>query len=297
MNMNVNEVKANISENMNWFEIGYEMVQNFIKNNHFENYGYCECMNELLSNDERLLFITLMKKLVGQVNNGGFAQYFYNGYASFDKKDDGDLSAHESLIELYKKYVPKNEKTEKLFAIMNNFMDDICRDSCDCCDGTGYYHEEIECDCHGEDEDCSYCGGTGYIEDEGKCCECNGTGELNSYSYQGNDDEKFYDIFDSEMEQIFKDLFLNWLNHWEDNCVLNQWKDNCILNDNENKIVKPKLKLIGTDGNAFSIIAKLSDCLRHNGYNAEQVKAIQKECMSGDYNNVIATACKYCEVY
>ena len=27
------------------------------------------------------------------------------------------------------------------------------------------------------------------------------------------------------------------------------------------------------------------------------LKEIQKECMSSDYNNVIATACKYCDVY
>lgn len=292
--MNVNEVKANIAENMDWFEIGYEMVQNFIKENHLENYGYCEFMNELLNHDERLLFITLMKNLVSQVNNGGFAQYFFNGYASFDKKDDGDLSAHESLIELYKKYVPKNEKTEKLLTILNDFINNICKDSCDCCDGTGYVSLENECDCHGEDENCPYCDGTGYVVDEEECSECYGTGELDSYSYQGNDDEKFYDLFDSEMEHIFKDLFLNWLNHWNEDCSLNEF------NKQEKKpdmIKKPKLKLIGTDGNAFAIIAKLSDCLRHNGYNPEQVKAIQKECMSGDYNNVIVTACKYCEVY
>ena len=57
------------------------------------------------------------------------------------------------------------------------------------------------------------------------------------------------------------------------------------------------MKLVGTDGNAFAIIGKLIDCLRHNGYKQEQLEEIRKEATSGDYNNEIATACKYCEVY
>ena len=87
--------------------------------------------------------------------------------------------------------------------------------------------------------------------------------------------------------------FLNWLDNWDKDCILNQFD---VSKNESNSNSKPKLKLVGTDGNAFSIIAKLIDCLRHNGYSHKQLEEIRKEATSGDYNNVIATACKYCEV-
>ena len=293
----VNAVRSKINENMDWFEIGYEMVQYIIDKNKWNELGYCDCMNKLQDEDERLLFITLMKNLVSQVNNGGFSQYHFNGYASFSKRDDGDLDAHEYLVELYKKYVPKNEKTEKLLNILNNFMDNVCQESCESCDGNGYIHEENECfNCDGtgyvDDEECYECHGTGIIEEEYQCIDCHGTGESDCYSYQGNDDEKFYDIFDKDMENIFKDLLMNWLNNWNESCVLNQFNK---IEKTEN--TKPRLKLVGTDGNAFSILGRMIDCLRHHGYSSEELQAIKKEAISGDYNKVLATACKYCEVY
>ena len=58
---------------------------------------------------------------------------------------------------------------------------------------------------------------------------------------------------------------------------------------------KPKVKLSGTDGNAFAIMGKVSNTLRKAGL-GDQVEAFQKEATSGDYDNVLRTASKYCDV-
>ena len=56
-----------------------------------------------------------------------------------------------------------------------------------------------------------------------------------------------------------------------------------------------KVKLVGEDGNAFAIIAKVKKALEDEGKH-EKAKKFVEEATSGDYNNLIATACKYVEV-
>ncbi len=58
---------------------------------------------------------------------------------------------------------------------------------------------------------------------------------------------------------------------------------------------KPVVQLSGSDGNAFTIIGKVGSALRRSGH-ADKVDQFMKEAMSGDYDNVIATAMKYVEV-
>lgn len=60
---------------------------------------------------------------------------------------------------------------------------------------------------------------------------------------------------------------------------------------------RPRVKLVGTDGNAFSIIGKVSSALRKAGYSPEQIAEFRSEAMSGDYNNVLVTAMKWCDVH
>jgi hypothetical protein len=57
-----------------------------------------------------------------------------------------------------------------------------------------------------------------------------------------------------------------------------------------------KVKLTGTDGNAFAIMGKVSGALRKAGASKEDVEAYMSESMSGDYNHLLATACKWVEV-
>ena len=59
--------------------------------------------------------------------------------------------------------------------------------------------------------------------------------------------------------------------------------------------MKPIVKLIGTDGNAYAIIAKVRRALIREGLKKEAEEFV-KEATSGDYNNVLASAMKYAEV-
>lgn len=56
------------------------------------------------------------------------------------------------------------------------------------------------------------------------------------------------------------------------------------------------VKLVGEDGNAFSIIGRVQRALRRARVPAEEVEEFRNEAMSGDYSNVLATAMRWVEV-
>ena len=56
---------------------------------------------------------------------------------------------------------------------------------------------------------------------------------------------------------------------------------------------KPVLPIIGKDGNAFAILGLARQVARENHMDWAE---IQKEAMSGDYNHLLATMCKYFDV-
>ena len=55
-----------------------------------------------------------------------------------------------------------------------------------------------------------------------------------------------------------------------------------------------RVKLVGEDGNAFSIIGRVSQALRRGGH-ADLVDEFREEAMSGDYNHLLATCLEYVE--
>ena len=59
---------------------------------------------------------------------------------------------------------------------------------------------------------------------------------------------------------------------------------------------KPKLKLVGQDGNAFAILARANAAGRKAGWDADYRKMVFDEMRAGDYNHLLATAMKYFEV-
>ena len=59
---------------------------------------------------------------------------------------------------------------------------------------------------------------------------------------------------------------------------------------------KPKVKLIGEDGNVFIVMAKAKKALKDAGADEELLKRFFEEATSGDYTHVLATIMKYCEV-
>ena len=64
-----------------------------------------------------------------------------------------------------------------------------------------------------------------------------------------------------------------------------------------NKMTKTniKVKLVGTDGNAFAIMGKVIKALKQGG-REELVEEFKKEAMSGDYNNLLCTVMNYVKV-
>lgn len=61
----------------------------------------------------------------------------------------------------------------------------------------------------------------------------------------------------------------------------------------EKEIKKPKLKLIGTNGNAYAILGKAKTVAKENNMYWEKIK---EEAMSGDYNNLLAVMMEYFDV-
>lgn len=61
------------------------------------------------------------------------------------------------------------------------------------------------------------------------------------------------------------------------------------------KYPQVKVRLVGEDGNAFSILGRVSRALRKAGVPEAEVKAYSKEAMSGDYDNLLAVTMKWVE--
>ncbi len=65
-----------------------------------------------------------------------------------------------------------------------------------------------------------------------------------------------------------------------------------MVTQQQEPIADIKLKLVGEDGNAFSIMGRARQALRRNG-RADLVEQFTKECTSGDYANLLATCMRY----
>jgi hypothetical protein len=60
--------------------------------------------------------------------------------------------------------------------------------------------------------------------------------------------------------------------------------------------VKPDVKLAGEDGNAFAIMGRVKLALRKAGADQEYVDKYLKECMSDDYDHLLAVTAEYVNV-
>lgn len=62
------------------------------------------------------------------------------------------------------------------------------------------------------------------------------------------------------------------------------------------KYPKNKVKLTGSDGNAFAVMGKVKNALKKAKVSKEEIDEYMKESMSGDYNNLLATAMDWVNV-
>ena len=57
-----------------------------------------------------------------------------------------------------------------------------------------------------------------------------------------------------------------------------------------------EVELVGHDGNAFAIMARVKRALESNGVPSAEVDEYLSESMSGDYDNLLRTAMKWVSV-
>jgi len=62
------------------------------------------------------------------------------------------------------------------------------------------------------------------------------------------------------------------------------------------KYPKIKVKLVGADGNAFAVMGKVKNALRAGKVPQAEISEFMKECMSGDYNHLLATCMNWVSV-
>lgn len=61
----------------------------------------------------------------------------------------------------------------------------------------------------------------------------------------------------------------------------------------EPKYPQVKVELVGQDGNAFSILGRVTGAMRRAGLTAEQRNEFTNEATSGDYDHLLQTVMKY----
>ena len=207
-----------------------------------------------------------------QVNNGGFTQWHDNGYSE-------DL---ENLIEYAKKGTIQGIKH---FDVLLQILTDI-----EALGEPSDYDDIETCT-----EECYYCNGSGYMADNSvKCDNCNGTGEeeceeeISGEEEYGNllreFDDKYYEFNEDELIASF-DEFINRFN--ED------------VNTAEVKTttsIKPRCKLVGTDGNVFSVIGKVRDSLRKAGLRDKADEFSSKAMKQHSYDDILSLCFEYVEV-
>jgi hypothetical protein len=61
-------------------------------------------------------------------------------------------------------------------------------------------------------------------------------------------------------------------------------------------LTKPTVKLVGEDGNAFSIMGRVKQALRRAGADKEYIDKYLNDAISGDFDNLLAVSLKYVNV-
>ena len=56
------------------------------------------------------------------------------------------------------------------------------------------------------------------------------------------------------------------------------------------------VELVGQDGNAFSIMGRVTSAMKRAGVDREIINEYQREAMSGDYNHLLQVTMEYVEV-
>ena len=58
-----------------------------------------------------------------------------------------------------------------------------------------------------------------------------------------------------------------------------------------------EVQLTGQDGNAFFILGRIQSAMKRAKISKEEIDSFMSEAMSGDYDNLLQTCCRWITVY
>lgn len=64
----------------------------------------------------------------------------------------------------------------------------------------------------------------------------------------------------------------------------------------ETKYPNVKVKLVGSNGNAFAVLGNVMKAMRKAKLTSEQIQEYQTEAMSGNYDHLLQTTMRYVDV-
>jgi hypothetical protein len=209
--------------------------------------------------DERRLIAVLTGNMNYQVENGGWLQWCDNGYVECASELEAILRetiGTKTAVEVAD-MVTRVANAWEQFQSDKNETPGIAFCRCD---------DEDECDCETEDDIWQ--------------------GAHDEFSSVAEPlDTRFYQLNEQFMADVEKFLNGETLEKYSGESPSVQPEDKRI-----------RCKLIGKDGNAFSVIGNVSEALRRGG-RRDLIEPFRIEAMSGDYNHLLQTAMKYVEVY
>jgi len=133
-----------------------------------------------------------------------------------------------------------------------------------------------------------------YHPDECDCITCHARTEKGGLDHDpSNDDEEF----EEHERQVFRDVGIT---KTKKRTTAKERRDLRAKEQEDHRKrseeEKPKLSIIGEDGNVFFILGKAIREARRAGWNKERIEKFKKDAMSGDYNNVLRLCMEHFDV-
>lgn len=204
-------------------------------------------------------FFILIGKYNHQVGNGGHSQYFQNGFAD---GTGGFGSDHDPGIPLHRELVELFDALGLRQVPIGAKVFDIIKD--------------FRIVTPGDEEGCEPAGG----------------GDIANADELEQLDRRYYEV-NEEFCAWLETHLRRWLQTGTNPAKINPQGN---LPTGPRGLVRPTLRLSGTDGNAFSILARAERALKEAGFPSETILAFRTQARAGDYDHLLATTMRFCEV-
>ena len=112
------------------------------------------------------------------------------------------------------------------------------------------------------------------------------------YGIPDNDLHILINQYNDRIEDIVRE-FLDESKHQKYKKHLNEWDDyddDYDDYDDYDDDEPQKYTLVGIDGNAFSVMGYVSQCMKKEGMSREEIENYRKDAMSSDYNNLLVVS-------